>query len=233
MRTITWNILADEWVEPHYYPALVEQKYIDRNNRIKIIVRILIETNADLILLQEVMEDEYETLIELFSCKYFASPLSQISWSYGTGQSGNVSFLKNTMFTNINHCVIDFGLMTTCNYNENKCIIYNIHLDDISTETRTEQFKQISTDEDDAKYIIAGDFNESYPHMMYGLLPSDFSINNLEPTYNIEGIDETIDNILTKGFMCCDINVPKLPITVDEILSSFGSDHLYVIAELN
>jgi mRNA deadenylase 3'-5' endonuclease subunit Ccr4 len=81
MKLLTWNILADEWIEPEYYPECSNPELYNRNCRFDIISKILIETDADVMLLQEVMQDEYMKLCDLFSDNFHLSPLFPIQWS--------------------------------------------------------------------------------------------------------------------------------------------------------
>ena len=58
IKVICWNILAIEFVKKKDYPMLETNSIDNRNVRIKKITKRLLEENADIILLQEVMLNE-------------------------------------------------------------------------------------------------------------------------------------------------------------------------------
>ena len=62
VKVLSWNILAVEFVKKSYYPMLDINSTTNRNARIKKIVKRLLEENADIILLQEVMNNEFNYL---------------------------------------------------------------------------------------------------------------------------------------------------------------------------
>ena len=53
MKVLSWNILANEYIQKKYYPT-VQEELLVRTERFKTIITKLLEINADIILLQEV-----------------------------------------------------------------------------------------------------------------------------------------------------------------------------------
>jgi len=68
---MSWNILALEFVKKSYYPMLNINSINNRVKRIKKIINILLEENSDIILLQEVMLNEYNYLKNVFQIIIF------------------------------------------------------------------------------------------------------------------------------------------------------------------
>jgi endonuclease/exonuclease/phosphatase family metal-dependent hydrolase len=137
------------------------------------------------------------------------------------------------------HIELGFGLVTRCSFGNHNdlCELYNIHLDDESETTRHDQLKSLSSRSSNCeKCIIAGDFNQPYemesPNLLYTTTLTEFAVlNNAKPTYNIEA-SMCIDNILTRNFDCLQCWCPNVAKTTDESFKQFGSDHIFVIAEL-
>ena len=238
MKILTWNILAAEWIKKSYYPTVKEKILFDRKSRFKKIMERIIEENPDILLLQEVMTFEYKTFITKLQDDYYISMLSPVNWAKKeskteeiTSESGNVTFLKKKVFSSIHHATLpmDFGLYSTAVYKNKRIHIFNIHLNDISSQKRNKQMNLIRPFLEKQTYcIIAGDFNQEYkPSSKLYTIPG-FTVHNLCPTYYVEK-NMNIDNILTKGFtsikeeMC---NV--IPLNVESGLKLYGSDHLPV-----
>jgi mRNA deadenylase 3'-5' endonuclease subunit Ccr4 len=71
IKVMSWNILALEFVKKSYYPMLNINSINNRVKRIKKIINILLEENSDIILLQEVMLNEYNYLKNVFQIIIF------------------------------------------------------------------------------------------------------------------------------------------------------------------
>ena len=248
MKIMSWNILASEWIKQIYYPKVNKKILFNRKARFNKIMKTINEENADIIMLQEVMPLEYKSLKHYLDNKYTISPLNPIKWKYpkdnktnNQGESGNVTFIKKNILNNsiknsikkkeINHQSFDFALYTQI---PNNISILNIHLDDLSVNTRNKQMKSVeSLLYITPKCIIGGDFNQPYRtnSKIYNL--PEFTIHNTNcPTYYIEE-KMNIDNIMTRGF---DKNNKEneeqcgiYPTTMEEGFEMYGSDHLPVM----
>jgi endonuclease/exonuclease/phosphatase family metal-dependent hydrolase len=244
MKIISWNILADEFVKKKYYKEFDIVFLHNRLERIKRIVKRITDENCSIILLQEVMNYEYEYIKRHFTNYYF-SPLCNINWSQKS-ESGNVTMFKKTIFSAnfTNNKIIYkkkvFGLQTILYLKNNPHIqinIFNIHLNDSYWQIRVAQLNIIKDLVMYMKYvIIAGDFNQNYSsnNSMY-LIPKFITHNKTVPTYFIEKYIN-IDNILTKGFSVNysgnnSINNIQL-IPKQQLIYLFASDHLPVITNV-
>ena len=148
MKILSWNILAEEWIKSSYYTKINKHILFNRFARFQQILSILKNSNADIILLQEVMPSEYEMLKYHFHINYIISPLALIQWKnqdenedVNKGTSGNMTLLSRNQkqFQDIKHYAFDFGL-----YIELEEIgICNIHLDDLSKQKRIIQIKML------------------------------------------------------------------------------------------
>jgi endonuclease/exonuclease/phosphatase family metal-dependent hydrolase len=240
MRILSWNILASEWIKGAYYPKIDKKILFDREARLKRILTVLTESNADIILLQEVMPLEYKTLKRHLQKKYITAPLIAIQWKYSpkesASESGNTTFLRRTLYAkaNLHFSALDFGLVTELP----KMAIINVHLDDLSGQTRNKQIEEIKELlYKKPKCILAGDFNQIYRKnsKLYSL--PDFTVHNIEcPTYYIEE-KMNIDNILTRGFATFSLNNKAhkcmiYPLTMNEGIEMYGSDHLPVVIDI-
>jgi endonuclease/exonuclease/phosphatase family metal-dependent hydrolase len=254
MKIMSWNILASEWIKQIYYPKINKKTLFNRKARFNKIMKTINEENADIIMLQEVMLLEYNSLKHYLNNKYKISPLNPIKWKYpkdnqtkSQSESGNVTFIKknilNSIKDDINHQSFEFGIYTEIP--NNNISILNIHLDDLSVNTRNKQMKSVeSLLYTKPKCIIGGDFNQPYRKnsKIYNL--PEFTIHNTNcPTYYIEE-KMNIDNIMSRGF---DKNISKneknnndkkhenqeqcgiYPTTMEEGFEMYGSDHLPVI----
>ena len=63
MKIMTWNILANEFIKKSYYPMISKKHLFNRENRKTQIITILTTVDTDIMLLQEVMQSEYNLLI--------------------------------------------------------------------------------------------------------------------------------------------------------------------------
>ena len=247
MKIISWNILADEFVKKKYYKEFDIVFLHDRLERIKRITKRISDENCTIILLQEVMNYEYEYLKRHFTNYYF-SPLCNIDWSQQS-ESGNVTIFKKTIFLPnfTNNKIIYkkkvFGMHTVLRLKNNQNTqlnIFNIHLNDLYWQIRVAQMNIIKEFAISIKYvIIAGDFNQNYSanNSMY-LIPKFVTHNKTTPTYFIEKY-MNIDNILTKGFsLNCDENNHNIQLIIDNVTKQqlmylFASDHLPVVTNVN
>ena len=203
MKLMTWNILASEWINPSYYPKIKKKTLLNRMSRCNTIIEHIVNTDADIILLQEVMQMEYDLICQKLKSKYNITPLSPIEWQYlnenkNRNESGNITCIrKGIRHGSISHHKLDFGIYTTIS----DISILNIHLDDWSSQSRHKQIKSI--DEllyKTKKCIIGGDFNQHYTKdtKLYKL--PQFTVHNTKcPTYYIEE-NKNLDNILSRGF---------------------------------
>jgi len=242
LNILSWNILADEYVEKKYY-KMVQDKLMDRKLRIKIICKKIKETKYDIICLQEVMIKEYNILIKKFSKKYNISRLTHIKWQHIEGESGNLIMIRLKKFNNIkffSQKSIENILYSKIYYNDTKIII----VDDISKNKRENNVINIIKKIEKYKnVIICGDFNINYHHKgIYKLLEDNNFITSIHHhsnnfTYFIER-EKLLDNILFKG----DFTLNKASIdnmcscrTVKHINCMFkkvGSDHFPVMVQL-
>ena len=245
MKIMSWNILASEWIKKSYYPKVNTKTLFNRKARFNKIMKTIIEENADIILLQEVMILEYKSLKHYLDNKYTISQLNPIKWKYpkeSQSESGNVTFIKKNIIKNkskeINHQLLDFGIYTQIP--NNNISILNIHLDDLSVNTRNKQMKSVeSLLYKTTKCIIGGDFNQPYRKnsKIYNL--PEFTIQNTNcPTYYIEE-KMNIDNIMIRGFdkdknenVIEEEQCVIYPNTMEEGFEMYGSDHLPVIIVL-
>ena len=88
-----------------------------------------------------------------------------MSWYNKKSESGNVTLLKRSEFSDvhINHHPQEYGLYTQCKYKGHSCDLFNIHLDDSSSQIRHKQWHNLQTlCRGDCRAIVAGDFNHQY-----------------------------------------------------------------------
>ena len=249
MKILSWNILAQEFIEPKYYPMIKSKLLKKRADRILQIIRKIILYNPDVMLLQEVMKEEYKIIKKVFSPKYFISENYPIYWASEKdtnklSESGNITLVKKKLSSQVKFTIHSKKLpfvMTEFLYRHSKINIINIHLDDQSNKNRLLQLKEILSKMSNEIYvIIGGDFNEEYSknNILYKYLKK----NNLYPsitkksTYFIEK-SMVIDNIMYKNF-----NLIKSKVhngcgnrSIDNItcqIKSYGSDHFPVISYL-
>ena len=252
VKVISWNILASEWIVKKDYTDINKTTLFNNRKRIKTIIETLNNYNADIILLQEVMPDEYKIMYKYFKDEYHITEILPIKWSYRNtnnhkSESGNITMLRKSKYNiiqfnldkDLSSKIMQFCKITQCmNIKTNKVItLYNIHLDDLSSVKRNKQMKQIVDFNNElyskASCIIAGDFNQVYREnsKLYNI--AKFIVHNFCNTYYIEK-NINIDNILTKGFKenkslaKCE-NFAK---DTEDIFKKIGSDHTPVIANI-
>lgn len=224
MKILTWNILASEWVKKSYYPTVKTPELLEEDQRIKIILKKMKEIHADIVLLQEVMEQESKTIYKQFRKEYYFSSLRIIPWSKTKTSSGNMTLLKKSMFKKFTELPIDYGIYVKAG----AISIFNVHLDDISAVKRRKQISDIRPFLEKQQYaVIGGDFNQEYRKdtKIYDI--PHFTVHNHCDTYFVEK-NMNIDNILTKGFMESSNSCMPLPQSVEEGLRIYGSDHIPV-----
>ena len=161
VKVISWNILASEWVIKKDYPDIAKTELFNHKKRIKTIIDKLKTYNVDIILLQEVMPEEYKIINKYFKTEYYITQIQPIKWSYKNNnhvksESGNITLLRlskyiplevnlDTSSNQLYKSLQNFCMFTLCrNIETNKIInIYNIHFDDLSSTKRNRQVKQI------------------------------------------------------------------------------------------
>ena len=224
MNIITWNILADEFTIPSYYPNIKNITLFDRQTRIKQICSFLLREKHDVILLQEVMRPEYKQLTELFKDEFIISKLFPV-WN----NSGNVTFMRKNKIYNIKHYPLEFGIYTKCTYKNNSLGIINLHLDDLSVVKRRLQIAEAhDLLRDDDKSIIGGDFNHKYQKNSTFYSHPGFTVHNkTNVTYYISQ-KMNIDNILSKGFKNVSALCEPYTVSDENTFKIYGSDHLPV-----
>ena len=118
MKIISWNILANEFIKKADYPMIKGKMLFNRKGRLTQITSILINVNADVMLLQEVMQAEYNSLSETFEKEYYIIKGNTINWYNKKSYSGNVTFLRKNVFSlSSNNDMIkdlEFGLYVKC-----------------------------------------------------------------------------------------------------------------------
>jgi hypothetical protein len=234
LKILTWNILASEWIDDKTY-KMVNKKILHNNKeRFQKIIKYILDADADIILLQEVMPYEYNKMKELLDKKYNISMLNQINWYNVKNKSGNVSLFKKKKFhkNNLEHYGLEFGIYTKCIYKKKVCAIFNIHLDDVSIRKRYKQIDSLKPVIDyTANCIISGDFNHRYNKNTKFYKIPHFNIHNKKcPSYYIEE-KMTIDNILSKGFKLLPKSMcPIYPTNIEQGFIDYGSDHLPIMA---
>ena len=120
MKVLSWNILANEFIKKSYYPMINSKILFNRKGRLSHITTILKNASADVMLLQEVMQTEYNSLYETFNSDYYIIKGNNITWSNKKSYSGNVTFLNKTLFflseNNSNPLIryLPFGLHVKC-----------------------------------------------------------------------------------------------------------------------
>jgi endonuclease/exonuclease/phosphatase family metal-dependent hydrolase len=254
VKVLSWNILASEWVTKKYYPDINKAELFNTKKRIKTIIDKLKTYNADILLLQEVMPEEYKNLNKYFKEDYYISQIQPIKWSYKNNaniksESGNVTLVRLSKYTPIElnldtllssyTQLSQFCRVIQCKNNEtNKVItLYNIHLDDLSSVKRNKQMSHLLKFDNELNKatkscIIAGDFNQVYRDTSKLYTIPKFTVHNFCNTYYIEK-NINIDNILTRGFkLDKSSKCTNLSQDTEDIFKKIGSDHIPVIADI-
>ncbi len=243
MKILSWNILANEFIQERYYTMIPSQLLFNRQKRQERIIETLKQTEADLMLLQEVMQSEYNLLHSEFNKTYHLIRGKYIQWQKNKrNYSGNVILLRKNMFSPAKNSIdLGFGLAIQCHFlnnNEIPLLILNVHLDDLTQKNRLQQIKELEPlllSQYHAKIILGGDFNEHYTPAarLYKTLSTNYHLTtyNREPTYYIEK-KMCIDHILLKGFAKKKIDSKVINDFGDDVVQQFtnyGSDHLPVM----
>lgn len=245
MKIMSWNILASEWIKKSYYPTIDKKILFNRHARFARILKTIKDANADIFLLQEVMQLEYNSFKKQLNTTYYVSPLTPIQWQYSTEkgkktESGNITLIRRELFPPdafIKHYSLPFGVYTKTP----SLSIFNIHLDDLAAQSRNKQIKSIEhLLYLSPKCILGGDFNQTYRQNSKIYHLPEFTIQNIDcPTYYIEE-KMNIDNILTRGFASkknkssssSSSKCSVYPQSIEEGFEMYGSDHLPVIIEV-
>jgi mRNA deadenylase 3'-5' endonuclease subunit Ccr4 len=120
MKIISWNILANEFIKKADYPMIKGKMLFNRKGRLTQITSILKNVNADVMLLQEVMQAEYNSLSETFEKEYYVIKGKNINWYNKKSYSGNVTFLRKNVFSLLANNEkgmikdLEFGLYVRC-----------------------------------------------------------------------------------------------------------------------
>jgi endonuclease/exonuclease/phosphatase family metal-dependent hydrolase len=235
MKILSWNILADEFIKKRYYPMIPPDILLNRKHRQTQIIHSLIHMDMDVMLLQEVMQSEYNALAQTFQRTHHLLRGPHIKWQGKQSHSGNVILLRKSLFSKLTLIPLNFGLGVQCLYRNHLLLILNIHLDDISHEDRVKQLEELlPAISQSKKVIMGGDFNENYTTTseLYQRLKKNtgLKIVNHKPTYYIER-KMCIDNILTKGLNLKHPHAHVLDAFNGDRVKQFityGSDHLPV-----
>ena len=243
MKILSWNILANEFIHERYYPMIPTQLLFNRQKRQERIIETLKQTDADIMLLQEVMQSEYNLLDSEFHKSYYLVRGKYIQWLKNKrSYSGNVILIRKSMFSSAEQPIdLDFGLAIRCHlkHSEIPILILNVHLDDVLPKKRLQQLQEIEPLlSSNRNIILGGDFNEHYTSKakLYNLIKDYFFTSyNDHPTYYIER-QLSIDHIMLKGFethkkTCKVIN--QFGNAVLKQFTNYGSDHLPVLVTVS
>jgi endonuclease/exonuclease/phosphatase family metal-dependent hydrolase len=244
MKILSWNILANEFIKQSYYDMIPSQILFNRSKRQERIIETLKEANADIMLLQEVMQSEYNQLEDEFQKTYYLVKGKHIKWYNKRSYSGNVILLRKKMFSSTNKQLdLSFGIAIQTQLKEKTempILIINVHLDDSFQATRLRQIKDIEMlFQNHPRIILGGDFNEHYnpKHItkLYNTLKEYyFTLTNHALTYYIK-YKACIDHIMLKGFENNNIIsnvINEYGNNSVEHFTKYGSDHLPVLLKI-
>ena len=232
MKILSWNILAHEFIEKRYYPMIPPVILLNRVQRQTQIMHLLTQLDMDVMLLQEVMPSEYNTLLQTFQKTHHVLRGKNIKWQDKQSHSANVTVLRKTLFARPVSLPLAFGLGVQCVYQNRPLFLFNVHLDDLSPAQRQNQLTELLPYiAAHPRIIIGGDFNENYkasaPSELYQRLLG-LRILNQQPSYYIER-KMCIDNILIKGLALKHRQAYVLDAFEGDRVKQFityGSDHL-------
>ena len=181
LKFLTWNILAEECIKKRYYPMIRPSILFNRPHRRAQLLASLKHEKADIMLLQEVMQKEFNSLQAEFGRTYELIQGPFITWHGQKGQSGNVILLKKKAFCLVNKAneaeapavlIWPFGIGVRCmnRYNNTPWLILNVHLDDESHNVRLKELESLTPLLNEAKIntanniniLLGGDFNQDY-----------------------------------------------------------------------
>ena len=240
MKILSWNILANEFIKQSYYDMIPSHILFNRHKRQERIIETLKEANPDIMLLQEVMQSEYNKLADEFQKTYHLIKGKHIHWQNKRSYSGNVILLRKSMFSLPNNQLdLNFGMAIQVQLKEKieiPILLINIHLDDLSQAKRLRQIKDLEMlFQNHSCIVLGGDFNEHYhpKHItkLYNKLKEYyFTITNHAVTYYIKS-KVSIDHILLKGFENNKISkvINEYGNNSVEHFTHYGSDHLPVL----
>ncbi len=207
---------------------------LNRKQRQNQMIYNLRQMDMDVMLLQEVMQSDYNMLIRVFQKTHHLLRGKNIKWQDTQSHSGNVTLLRKSLFNAPTLLPLTFGLGVHCLYNAKPLVIFNIHLDDISHPERIKQINQLLPNFAATEQIIlGGDFNENYTPssaLYQRIKATGLKILNRKPTYFIER-KMCIDNIMVKGITLKHQSAHVLDAFNGDRAKQFityGSDHLPV-----
>jgi endonuclease/exonuclease/phosphatase family metal-dependent hydrolase len=178
IKVLTFNILAQCFVDKKWYPKSIPNKYLSIQYRRTKIINFLQEIKdlLDIIALQEMTGEEYKYYTDLLNKEFYCFFVShgkfywKNSFSEDWEPNGNALFIKKVTFYNPhflaselsdsgNHCI-----MAICRHKKTKKIfrIASIHFEDSNKKIRDGEMDALNKlyDEDDKIIdIISGDFN--------------------------------------------------------------------------
>jgi len=227
MKIVTWNILANEFIEPGSLPRFNSK---ERFNQIR---KVLQQIDADIIFLQEVIVPEFRHLIPP---SYVIFQGKNIKWYNRESQSSNIILIRKGMFNFNRRDVQTYHFPFGIGIRLKSMWLLNVHLDDLSYTKRIQQAKQLlPLIQSEKQIILGGDFNQNYKstsHLYKLLTDAGLKIYMKNPTYFLDG-KMSIDHLMTK-------NLPTgVVLPVDSYEGNFlkqfqiyGSDHLPVVLAL-
>lgn len=246
LRIMTWNILADLWLDKAYYKN-IPNKFLDKTYRYTQNKKVINDINADIILLQEVEYATYVKLKRYYRDKYHVFPLHSNEnglWSHDLAprkkleQNGSLIMIKLTFLKHLSAIqtstlkLSDDGntaglIQFTHTATGKKFLIVNVHLDP-KRSLRLIQLRKLAARirpyKGKCKIIIGGDFNSN------GIKLKDFHevSHEADSTYYKQKI--IIDHIyvhrckITDGYTF-DADKTKF-------LEHYGSDHLPIVGTI-
>jgi len=239
MRVLTWNLLAHEWIKPHYFKHISPTLLFNRKGRLGLIVSRLMYLDPDVMGLQEVMPAEYNALQRLFGHTHYITRLYNIMWGKTPSKSGNVILIRKTLCKTIDQNFAQWPFGHACifvpKHSNTPVLVVNVHLDNKDIRRRYAQVGTLQPMLEAASHVIwLGDFNHHYRSntRLYHLVPN-FKIHNTAISYFVDR-ECCIDNILTKNFIANEATVraPVILPTEEKTFQYYGSDHLPIQAEL-
>jgi len=232
MNIMTWNILADEYIDKKEYNNL-NKKYLNRKIRFKNILKIFTLLMPEIVLFQEVMREEYELLKEKFDKIYIFSKLKYINWG-SAGKSGNIILVKHNICNDVKFYYKENHIYMKCLYKHRKLIVINLHLDDIDKNKRKKQINDIIEKINHHLCIIGGDFNEHYStnsNIFNSLKKNKFDISNKKYNTYFVNKSENIDNICYRGFQLNKFYIDNKIKDSNILIKKYGSDHLPIVVK--
>lgn len=243
-RFATWNVLAQPFIEPRWYPNH-DSSLWDYETRLERIINCI--KNAcgllDVLFLQEVTIEMYDELKTALANHYTFGKLAlhdQRTWS---------EYAKSRPYGNVTLVATWFGefLSQTANYWHSSGTVYdtsvivsfcrrdvyvtvNVHLDSESAQLRLEETDELLEHTLGVNHlVVAGDLNSNEPelHSRFAKFGLESAVPHDKPQYTFLDSDAMIDYLYFRG-------IPVLDAKVIAPKSAFldGSDHHVVVAEL-